>query len=124
MASAFQANAFQARPAFQIEGVVPVHEGPRGAWISDERVERARRRRWKKEREQADYARLELQAILEGRPWPPPEPIILPPEPMPLPLPLMIAPVMDAVADVRMAEREAIADEESGIIALMMTGMM
>lgn len=68
MTSAFQANAFQASPAFQTEDVQPpiVIEGPRGAWISDEKVERAREKRWKRQREAEEELRRALTAEIKG----------------------------------------------------------
>lgn len=133
MASAFQANAFQASPAFQIEGGAPALQGPRGAWISDERVERARRKRWKEQQEEAEVFRLDLIDILHGRP---PRSTLAPVIVLGLP---QLPPIDPALLALRgevaalerslalqprvnelMAEAEDWADEEAGIVALLM----
>src|SRR5262245_1162705 len=66
MASAFQASAFQHSPAFQMEAVAPVVEGPRGARISDEKVDKARRKRWKRRIEESEDLRRVLSRLMQG----------------------------------------------------------
>ena len=129
MASAFQANAFQAAPAFQIEAVTPpVVDGPRGAWISDEKVERARRKRWREQVVREEVLRLDLEDILAGR-LPRSQIEILPPEVPGLNAFLIQAPALSpGLLELRneveglnaWAEAEAEMDEEAGIVSLLM----
>lgn len=49
-----------------LTGTAPQPEGPRGAWISDERVEREREKRWKRQRKAEEELRQTLTAQVKG----------------------------------------------------------